>query len=222
MTEALRLHVATHGVKSKNHKKGGSMNPDDHPYLSIYLVGCLLAFCLHFVVTAEGYIIGWIFKDNVLRKNLNKIKDPSEQGFKATAMMFVFALVIGTIMSWLGVLLYLWQIFWIPIAAIREVLSSTPEEIKLLKFPLKNNPNLAREAVWAYLYAFNTKGGVTPNAWDINNDLYGIGAYYPSFNKQSALEILGSLRVVDPDILSNAASIIEDKKREWEEVSAYI
>lgn len=188
------------------------MNLDDHPYLSIYLVGCLLAFCLHFVVIAEGYIIGWAFKENVLRKNLNKIKDPSEQGFKFTAIMFVFGLVTGTIMSWLGVLQYLWQIFWIPLAAVREALSSAPEEIKLLRFPLKNNPNLAREAVWAYLYALGVRAGAIPNATQMAWELEEVGDYYPSFNHEVALGTLGSLGGVDHETISEVLARMRNAK----------
>lgn len=198
------------------------MNLDEHPILSVYLTGCLFAFFLFFVVIVETYLVTWFFKGNILRRNLNKVQDPAGQGFKVEAVKFAIGLTIATISSWLAVLQFTFQIVWIPIKVLREALASVPEEIKSIRFPLLNNPDLSREAVWAYLYALNTKGGVTPNAWEINNDLYGVGAYYPSFNKQSALEILGSLKVVDQEILSNAASIIEEKKREWEEVSANI
>ena len=182
------------------------MNLDDHPYLSVYLMGCLLAFFLHFVVMAEGYMIDWVSKGNVLRKNLNKIKDPSQQGFKATAIMFAFGLIIGTVMSWLGVLLYLWQIFWIPLRAIRDALSSAPEEIKLLRFPLKNNPNLARESVWAYLNALGIKAGTIPNPTQMAWELEEIGDYYPSFNSDVALEALRSLGGIDQEILSEVSA----------------
>lgn len=198
------------------------MNLDEHPILFAYLMGCLFAFFLHFVVIAETYLVTWFFKGNILRRNLKKIQDPEGQGFKVEAGIFAINLTIVTVSSWLAVLQFTFQIVWIPMKVLREAFASVPEEIKSIRFPLLNNPDLSREAVWAYLYALNTKGGVTPNSWEINNDLYGVGAYYPSFNKQSALEILGSLKVVDQEILSNAASIIEEKKREWEEVSANI
>lgn len=188
------------------------MNLDDHPYVSIYLVGCVFAFCLYFVVIAENYIIDWVFKGNVFKKNLNKIKDPAEQSFKFEAGMFAFYLVIGTISSWLGVLSHLWQIFWKPLAVMRDLFLSVPEEIKLLRFPLMNNPNLSREAVWAYLYAYNIKTGAIPDARLMAWELEEIGDYYPSFNNEVALKTLGSLCEVDQETISNVLAHLRIEK----------
>lgn len=188
------------------------MNLDEHPYLSIYLAGCLAAFCLHFVSAAGFFIVEWASKDDVLKKNLNKIKDPSQQGFKFTAIMFSMSLVAGTVVSWLGVLLYLWVIFWTPLIAIRGAFSSVPEEIKLLRFPLKNNPNLTREAVWAYAYALGVKAGTIPDPMNMAWELGEIGGYYPSFNSHVALETLRSLGGVDHETLSEALAHMRNAK----------
>lgn len=190
------------------------MNLDEHPYLSIYLVGCVVAFCLALVVTVEAHLVSWIAKGNVFRKNLNKIKDPASTGFKMTAGMFVFGLVSGTIMSWLGVLQYLWQIFWIPLSVLRDAFAPVPEEVKLLRFPLMNNPDLSREAVFAYLYALGVRAGTRPDAWQMANELEEIGGYYPSFNSEVALQTLGSLGAVDQEMLSEALARVKASKEE--------
>lgn len=178
------------------------MNLDDQPILEAYLIGCVLAFILHLVVVAETYIVTWFVKGNVLRKNLNKLKDPAGQGFKMAAATFALLLFIGTIASWLAVLQYVFQIFWTPIQVIREALSSIPEEIKLIRFPLMNNPNLSREAVWAYQYALGVKAGAIPNATQMAWELEEIGDYYPSFNHEVALRTLRSLGGVDHETIS--------------------
>lgn len=189
------------------------MNLDEHPYLLIYLVGCAVAFCLSLVVVAEAYVIGWVFKGNIMRKNLKKIQDPESTNFKIDAAVFVFGLVTGTLMSWLGVVQYLWRILWMPLSALREVFSSVPEEIKLLQFPLKNNPNLSREAVFAYAYALGVRAGTSPNAWQMAQELQEIEGYYPSFNSEVALNTLSSLGVVTPEVISWAASYVGDEKK---------
>lgn len=161
------------------------------------------AFCLALVVVAERYIIGWAFKGNIFKKNLNKIKDPSTLSFKLSSMMFAFSLITGTAMSWLGVLQYVFYIFWLPLVVIREALSPTPEEIKMLRFPLMNNPNLARESVWAYLHALDIKMGTEPSATQMGWNLEEISGFYPSFNAEVALKTLGSLVDIDPDTLAD-------------------
>lgn len=186
------------------------MNLDEYPILEGYLAGCVFAFFLYFFVVVESYVVSWIFKGNVLRKNLNKIKNPSEQGFKHEAMVFLGFLLLGVVGSWLSVLTYAWSILWLPIAAVREALSSVPEEIKLLRFPLHNNPDLSKEAVWAYLKALAIKSGALPNAIHLSWELEEINGYYPKFNNEVALGKLGSLVGVDQDILSEVSARMKD------------
>lgn len=197
------------------------MNLDDHPYLSGYLLGCVIAFFLGLVVAVESYILSWLFKGNILQKNLNKIKDPATYGFKANFGLFTFGLFTSVLMSWLGVLQYLWTIFWVPIRMLRELLSSTPEEIKALRFPLMNNPELSREAVYAYAYALGVKAGAIPSPWQIAQELKYIEGFYPSFNPKRALETLKSLGVIEQETISEALAELDSiecvRKAEEEE-----
>jgi hypothetical protein len=186
------------------------MNLDDHPYLAFYLVGCAAAFCLAFVVQVEAYFIGWATKGNTLRKNLKKIQDPAGNNFKVTVSVFAFGLVSGVISSWIGVLQYFWRIVWMPMSVLREALTSTPEEIKLLRFPLMNNPTLSREAVFAYAYALGVKAGSRPDAWQIANELKEIEGYHPTFNCEIALQTLNSLNAIDPQTLSEALARMKE------------
>lgn len=185
------------------------MNLNDHPNFVIYLAGCVVAFLLFLLHTVAASILSWISKDNVLKKNVNKIKDPNGVGLAVKASLYVLLALFNAAFSWLGVLFLAGGIIWLPFAYLREALSSVPEEIKLLRFPLRNNPNLSREAVWAYLYALGVKSGATPDPRSINDELYGIGVFHPSFNRQLALETLSSLKVVDPEVVSQV--------KHWEE-----
>ncbi len=185
------------------------MNFDDHPYLLGYLIGSAVAVLLGVFVVIETLILGWLFKGNILQKNLNKIKDPETYGFKVNAGLFVFGLFTGALMSWLGVLQYLWQIIWTPIRVLRELLSSTPEEIKTLRFPLMNNPELSREAVYAYAYALGVKAGAIPSSWQIAQELKDIEGFYPSFNPKRALESLKSLGVIEQETMSEALAELD-------------
>ena len=178
---------------------------DDHPYLLGYLIGSAVAIFLGLFIVLEGYIVSWIFKGNVLRKNLAKIQDPSNQGFKANVSMLAFNLVTAAVMSWLGVLQYLWQALSIPLYAIREALSSVPEEIKSLRYPLLNNPDLSKESVWAYAYALGIKTGSRADGVQIQYDLEEVKTYYPSFNAEIALEALKSLGVISEQTVSDVA-----------------
>ena len=187
---------------------------DDHPYLLGYLIGSAVAMFLGLFIVLEGYIVSWIFKGNVLRKNLAKIQDPSNQGFKVNASMLAFNLVTAAVMSWLGVLQYLWQAFSIPLYAIREALSPVPEEIKSLRYPLLNNPNLSRESVWAYAYALGVSVGGSANAGQMQYELEEIEGYYPSFKSETALETLRSLGLISDQTVYEAIALVRASKED--------
>lgn len=183
---------------------------DDHPYLLGYLVGSGVAVFLGLFVILEFQILSWIVKGNVCRGNLNKIQDPETQGFKASAKLFLVNSLEAAVMSWLAVLQYLWRAFWMPISVVREALSSVPEEIKSLRYPLYNNPDLSRESVWAYACALKIKTGATVNAIHMKWGLEEIEGYYPSFDSEAALATLQSLVAIDEQTLIEVISRIRE------------
>lgn len=81
-----------------------------------------------------------------------------------------------------------------------------------MQFPLKNNPKLSREAVFAYAYALGVRGGSSPDWWQMEQELREIEGYYPSFNSEVALKTLGSLGVVDPETISKVLVSMENTK----------
>lgn len=80
------------------------MNLNDHPNLVIYLAGCVVAFLLFLLHTVAASILSWISKDNVLKKNVNKIKDPNGVGLAVKASLYVLLALFNAAFSWLGVL----------------------------------------------------------------------------------------------------------------------
>ena len=177
---------------------------DEHPYLSIYLLGCALAFILTLFKVALVWIINWITKANIFYENLKKVQPPDTDSFENKALKFIGILLAETSISWINVIVVLWQIASIVLRALREFFSSTPETIKLLRFPLHNNLDMSRESVWAYLCAIGLKAGANqPNENEILTGLNEAAGYYPSFDRVAALKQLENLNVVNGDIISS-------------------
>lgn len=90
---------------------------------------------------------------------------------------------------------------------VRESLTTKPESVKALRFPLRNNPNMSREAVWAYLSALSVKAGEKqPNEIDLLYFLDEVADYYPAFNKQVALNQLKDLDFTNKNIIISVLS----------------
>lgn len=183
-------------------------------FLTGYLVGCAAAFFLGIFVVLEGYIVSWVFKGNVLRSNLSKIQDPSGQGFKVNAILLAVGLLSGVVMSWLGVLQYLWRAFALPLTAIRDALSSVPEQVKSLRYPLLNNPDLSRESVWAYVCALGVSTGTRTDPVQMKWNIEEVEGYYPSFKSETALEMLRSLGVVEEQTVLEAIALVRAAKED--------
>jgi hypothetical protein len=175
---------------------------DQHPYISIYLTGCVLAVVLIFFKVILTWIVCWVTKENILNKNVKKIQKPNDRSFLLKAGLFMGGLIFEAALSWVNVIVVTWQIFTIPFRVLRETLTTVPDDIKSLRFPLRNNPYMSREAVWAHLFALTVKAG--DDATDETNMRYSldeVAEYYIYFNRESALKQLGSLNVVGDGVI---------------------
>jgi len=178
------------------------MQTDIHPYLLIYLIGCALVVFLTLFKVVVFWFIGWITKENILNKNLKKLQYPDEETFTSKFLLFFGTLVLEAALSWVNVLVIIFQIIKMLLTVIREALTTKPEAVKALRFPLRNNPNMSREAVWAYLSALQIKvGEKQPSESDLLYSLEEVEDYYPSFNKQAALNQLKDLNIISKDII---------------------
>ena len=98
---------------------------------------------------------------------------------------------------------YLWQIPTAPFRVLRDVFTPTPEEIKLLRFPLRNNPEMSRESVWAYVLALQVKSGdKLPDESALLTSLKEMSNHYHTFDSRTALKQLDNLKVISPEVMT--------------------
>ncbi|GEM_PF-2028260 len=188
---------------------------DNHPFIFFYLVGCVLVVVLTVFKVIFFWTINWIIKANILNKNLRKVLPPDDVTFMEKVARLVGTLVVEVMLSWINVVVILWQIVVALLRTARDLLSPAPEGIKLLRFPLRNNPAMPRESVWAYLLALQVKvGEKQPNEATIVRSLNELTDYYPSFDRIAALKQLESLNVVSSDVISASLAHLGDSPEE--------
>jgi hypothetical protein len=175
---------------------------EEHPYVLLYLVGCVVYVFLSLLHLVIFGLIRWMTKTNTLNKNLRKILPPDERSSDEKATAVFTAVVINVALSWINVLLVIWQTLAGLLGTLRELFSSTPEAVKLLRFPLRNNPNMSREAVWAYCEALKVKAGEKqPSESALRSSLDELLEHYPSFDRETALNELKALKVLRADVV---------------------
>jgi hypothetical protein len=88
---------------------------------------------------------------------------------------------------------------------LREVFTSVPQEIKQLRFPLYNNPDMSREAVWACMRALQARaGGNLATASELLGSLQAVIDNYKHFDAGLALKHLKELNVVSAEAIDSA------------------
>jgi len=176
------------------------------PYLYIYLAGCICYALLLPIKLLIFYFIYWISKDNILVKNVKKINPPDKKyTFMDRLIVFGMMIAFDFTLSWINVAVILWQIAVELFTVLRNIITTVPEEIKSLRFPLKNNPDMSRELVWAHMTALKVKlGELVPNDSTLILTLNEVHGYYQSFDRISALKQLDSLHIINSEIISNA------------------
>ena len=181
----------------------------EHQYVSVYLAGCVAVVLLSFMRIAVFWAINWILKANIVQRNLKKLQPPEKRPFLTRAGLFLAVVTFEAALSWINVPIILWQTTADFFRTMRELLASVPEEVKQLKYPLRNNADLTRESVWAYVQAFNVKlGNTQPSNYDLIASLDEIHNYYPSFDSIGALRQLDSLKSFSPGRIDDAIAEI--------------
>lgn len=187
------------------------MSLDQHPYLVIYLTGSALVILLSFFKIALYWLIGWFTKENILQKNLRKIQ--AQRSFLTRSLTNSGFIIIESLLSWINVVIVIWQILVALLRTIRETFASKPEKIKALRFPLWNNPDMSRESVWAHLLALEINlGEGEPHKFELFSSLEKLSEFYPEFDQKEALHHLGVLKVIDEDIISETITLIDKNK----------
>jgi hypothetical protein len=176
------------------------------PYFYIYLAGCICYALLIPIKMIILYFLSWITKDNILIKNIKKINPPDQKhAFKDRLIVYGIFIGVDVTLSWINVAIVLWLIAVELFSVLRHLLTSVPDEIKLLRFPLKNNPHMPRESVWSHMTALNVKlGAPVPMTSTLIQDLNVVRGYHQSFDRISALKQLDSLRIINSETISSA------------------
>jgi hypothetical protein len=186
----------------------GPFNLDDHPILEIYLLGCALVPPLALLCHITFWALAWITKGNVLAENLKKLQAPTTKApFSSRVAKFLGTWLLEIALSWISIAVQAWRLLGLLFRTAREGLSSRPESIKLLTYPLKNDPLLAVESVWAYAYALTIRGGSPPpDEYALTRELAEILTSRPGFDRVVALRQLEALDVVKPTVIAAVAA----------------
>ena len=170
-------------------------------YFKIYLVGSAAVIMLGILKFFYFKVIFWLLKIDIINKNISKISLDRKLNFFEKVKNFSFTLIIESLLSWINVLVILWQFLYETLKVLRDVFTITPEDVKSLRFPLKNNPNLDAEAVWAYTQALNFKNGNIFSSDDLANSLIDLKDGLKYFMPIKATISLRSLGVYSSDFI---------------------
>jgi hypothetical protein len=128
---------------------------------------------------------------------------PVKTSFLIRGGKFIGAVVLEAALSWINVAVLVWKIVTLLLRTARDAFSSAPESIKQLRFPLKSNPDLPAEPVWAYLVALRIRAGdVPPDETGLAEALAAVSSRLPRFDRNAALRRLDALDVVKPAVIS--------------------
>ena len=95
---------------------------------------------------------------------------------------------------------------------IREAFVTVPQDIKQLRFPLYNNPDMSREAVWAYVRALHAKtGGTLSTPSELLSSLQSVIDNHKHFDARLELQHLRELHAVSAESIDGAMGQIEAK-----------
>jgi len=188
---------------------------DQHPYLFIYLLGSATVLVVAIFDVAINrplvLLVKWITHANIVEKNLKKIQPPGNKfSWKVSALFYCDTIAFYMILSWIGVLLAVGSLLvsdlTILLKLVKDAYNQQPEAIKLLAYPLRNNPDMPREVVWAYCVALDLKVGARAQFTesDIQDSLNELRGNYPDIDGQAALNCLNGLNVIDADVISPA------------------
>ena len=188
---------------------------DLQPYLSIYLLGCILVIILTLVKLIIFTIIDWFTKANILTKNLKKIAVRDKRPAHRRVLESIGWFILEILLSWINVFVITWQVIIGVLRILRETFNSVPEEIKILRFPLRNNPYLDMEAVWAHMVALDVKfDGKQPDRYYYEDIMNELKINHPTFNFAAAIYKLKSLNVLSPESISMLSVIAEGIAKE--------
>lgn len=185
---------------------------EQYPIFFFYFMGSFFAVALSLFKIVLFWSIDWTIRANVLQKNMRKLLPPEELSFREKTTKLLLILVLEALFSWISVAVIIWQIFSTIFRVARDQFQPAPEAIEVLRFPLRNNPDMARESVWAYTGALQVRAGQMPHTQDyLLKSLNIVAEYYPTFDRVAALKQLESLNVISSNVIQETLMAVESK-----------
>jgi hypothetical protein len=179
-------------------------------WLFIYLAGCVVAVLLSVASVVLFSALQWILKGNIIRRNLKKLDETENESFWSEFGTATLLIALSAALSWIQVLITLVGSLWKLLEILRELFVNVPETIKKLRFPLQNNPDMSREAVWAYVRAIEAKAGANLfNAYGLLSSLQSVIDNHKDFDSHTALQHLRALDAVSSEVIDAAMKRIE-------------
>jgi hypothetical protein len=166
--------------------------------LLIYLSGAVATLLLHVFHIAFFWAFAWLTNEHVLKSNLKKLEAPDHRKWHEKLVASSVPIAIDVFFSWLAVPFMVWKIFVRLLTVLKMRFASIPEEIKKLRFPLWNNPNMSTETVWAYSNALSVLGGDTVDWGELVRRLNNLELAVPDVDREKAIEIFEGLKVMRP------------------------
>ena len=181
----------------------------NHPWLSFYLCGVIVAALLWIARFYFFWCIDWVIRADVLKHNMKKILPPDEET-KEEKEVRIFKLVfLNVIFSWFSVIDVLWSLVIEPLRIMRDQIQPAPQKLLELRFPLRNNPEMAREYVAATSLSLTVCSGHSfLDAVALYEYLLRIQDFYPSFDITVTLKELQRLGLYDEYVISQAESLL--------------
>jgi hypothetical protein len=177
----------------------------------VYLLGCFAAIVVMLANTAVFYSVGWLRKSNIVARNLKKIFPPDRTPFATKLAKGAAFVALEIALSWIAVAAGAWKLLRFVLETMREVLSPPPEAVRKIAYPLKCNPDMSREAVWAHTLSIGAlTGDSLAQPEGICEALSEVSAVYDDFDKELALRLLRGLNVVAPDVIDESVRKFEE------------
>lgn len=167
-------------------------------FVVIYIIGAIVTFLLHIFHIILFWALAWLTNEHILWRNLKKLERPDHKEWYVKLAGNSFLIAIDVFFSWLGAPLIAWRIFARLLTTAKMRFATVPEEIKKLRFPLWNNPELSTEAVWAYTSALSVLNGDAVDWGTLVWQLRHLKLVAPNVDEQKAIEIFEGLKVMPP------------------------
>jgi hypothetical protein len=183
---------------------------------TLYLLGCFATLFLTILKITLIQVGFWFVNEQIYRHNIAKISvyfSPITGHLtheKTKLKTIVFTIFLDCLLSWINVVFVTFQICMFCLILIKFMFRTAPPSFQEILFPLRNDPSLDPEMVWARIIAVGNYGHAQPTASNLKLDLDTTSRLVPGFSRAKALACIRALKFVPEEELllleSNSAA----------------